>query len=189
MIALNRMKIFALAIVLVLTGCASAPQQQSESEVSVRVDKPPVESVRTTYSRTPRTATLPPPLEVDPKAQQCLALALYWEARGEGQEGMRAVTSVVLNRVEDGRFPDTVCDVVYEGGEYGRCQFSWWCDGKSDKPTNQTEWYEVNSLAHTFLARKPQDPTDGALFYHATSIQRPWRRHLTAQIGNHIFYR
>ena len=189
MIALNRIKIVALALALVMTGCASVPQQQSESEVSVRVDKPPVESVRTTYSRTPRLEPLPPLREVDPKAQQCLALALYWEARGEGQEGMLAVTSVVLNRVEDGRFPDTVCDVVYEGGEYGRCQFSWWCDGKSDEPTNQTEWSEVNGLAHTFLARKPQDPTDGALFYHATSIQRPWRRHLTAQIGNHIFYR
>ena len=78
MIALNRMKIFALAIVLVLTGCASAPQQQTEPESNVRVDKPRVENVRTTYSRTPRIATLPPLLEVDPKAQQCLALALYW---------------------------------------------------------------------------------------------------------------
>ena len=186
---MNRIKIVALALALVMTGCASAPQQQSEPEVSVRVDKPRVESVRTTYSRTPRVAVLPPLREVDPKAQQCLALALYWEARGEGQEGMRAVTSVVLNRVEDERFPDTVCDVVYEGGEYGRCQFSWWCDGKSDDPTNQTTWSEVDSLAHTFLARRPPDPTDGALFYHATSIENPWRRQLTAQIGNHIFYR
>jgi N-acetylmuramoyl-L-alanine amidase len=191
MIALNRIKIIALA--LLLTGCASTPQQQSEPEVSYRVDKPLIESVvviDTQTQQSPPKVDIPPPArEVDARSKQCLAMALYWEARGEGQQGMLAVSSVVLNRVEDERFPDTVCGVVHEGGEYGRCQFSWWCDGKSDAPTNQAEWSEVNSLAHTFLATRPQDPTDGALFYHATSIKRPWRRQLTAQIGNHVFYR
>jgi len=191
MIALNRIQIVVLAALL--TGCASAPQQPSEPDVSYRVDKPRVESVRVTDAQTQQSPhkvdILPPAREVDARSQQCLALALYWEARGEGRQGMLAVSSVVLNRIEDERFPDTVCGVVYEGGESPPCQFSWWCDGKSDDPINQAKWSEVFSLAHTFLARRPQDPTDGALFYHATSIQNPWRRQLTAQIGNHIFYR
>jgi N-acetylmuramoyl-L-alanine amidase len=191
MIALNRIQIVILAALL--TGCASAPQQQSEPDVSYRVDEPRVESVRVTDAQpqqsAPKVEIMSPVFEVDAKSQQCLAMALYWEARGEGREGMLAVSSVVLNRIEDERFPDSVCGVLQEGGESPPCQFSWWCDGKSDAPTNQTTWSEVDSLAHTFLATRPQDPTDGALFNHATSIQRPWRRQLTAQIGNHIFYR
>jgi spore germination cell wall hydrolase CwlJ-like protein len=191
MIALNRIQIVVLAALL--AGCASAPQQQSELDVSYRVDKPDVDNVRVTYSKTqpsPDKVDSPPQVyEVDARSQQCLALALYWEARGEGSQGMLAVSSVVLNRVEDERFPDSVCGVVYEGGESPPCQFSWWCDGKSDDPTNPEKWSEVLSLAHTFLATRPQDPTDGALFYHSTSIRTPWRREQTAQIGNHIFYR
>ncbi len=65
----------------------------------------------------------------------CLALALYWEAKAEGPEGMLAVASVVLNRVAHPEFPDTVCGVVKQGGETPPCQFSWWCDGASDRPT------------------------------------------------------
>jgi spore germination cell wall hydrolase CwlJ-like protein len=130
-----------------------------------------------------------PPRMVDTRSQQCLAQAMYWEARGEGRQGMFAVSSAVLNRVKDDRFPDSVCEVVYEGGESPPCQFSWWCDGKNDDPTNRAQWAEALNLAHTFLAPRPQDLTGGALFYHSTSIQTPWRRDLTAKIGNHTFYR
>lgn len=114
---------------------------------------------------------------------------MYWEARGEGQQGMVAVASVVLNRVEDDRFPETVCGVVYQGGETPPCQFSWWCDGKADHPANPAMWTESLSLAETILTERPLDPTEGALFYHNTSIRAPWRRPLTTRIGNHIFYR
>jgi len=102
---------------------------------------------------------------------------------------MVAVASVVLNRVEDDRFPETVCGVVYQGGETPPCQFSWWCDGKNDDPANQKKWAETLSLANSILMQRPLDPTDGALFYHSTSIPDPWRKPPTAQIGNHIFYR
>ena len=87
------------------------------------------------------------------------------------------------------RFPDTVCAVVYEGGETPPCQFSWWCDGKSDYPADRKQWGEILELAHHYLATRPEDTTQGALFYHATYIKTPWRRELTAQIGNHVFYR
>ena len=66
--------------------------------------------------------------------QQCLALAMYWEARGEGRHGMIAVGWTILNRAKSENFPATPCVVVYQGGERSPCQFSWWCDGKSDQP-------------------------------------------------------
>jgi spore germination cell wall hydrolase CwlJ-like protein len=191
MIALNRIQIVALAALL--AGCASAPEQMGEPDVSSRVSKQPAERV---HEADTQAQTRVSEIEfqarsrmVDARTRQCLAQAMYWEARGEGRQGMVAVASVVLNRAEDKRFPATVCGVVYQGGETPPCQFSWWCDGKTDHPTNPTQWTETLSLANTILAVRPLDPTDGALFYHNTSIQDPWRRPLTARIGNHIFYR
>ncbi len=67
--------------------------------------------------------------------ERCLALSMCWEAKDQGREAMIAVGSVVLNRIASEDFPDTACEVVFEGGETPPCQFSWWCDGKSDRPT------------------------------------------------------
>jgi spore germination cell wall hydrolase CwlJ-like protein len=114
---------------------------------------------------------------------------MYWEARGEGRDGMAAVGAVVLNRAADNRFPDTPCEVVHQGGETAPCQFSWWCDGKSDRPTHLGLWELALALADEMLAARPSDPTYGALFFHNTSVAAPWRRIRTAQIGEHIFYR
>lgn len=125
------------------------------------------------------------------QAQQCLALAIYWEARGEGPKGMLAVGSVVLNRMTHEGFPNTACGVVREGGESPPCQFSWWCDGKSDRPTDQPQWQKSLGMADQLLAARPNDPTQGALFFHNTTISTPWlrKRTRTTQIGQHIFYR
>jgi len=135
--------------------------------------------------------TTPPPAvrSGDTKSQRCVALAMYWEARGEGREGMLAVGSVVLNRVHDQRFPNSVCGVVYQGGETPPCQFSWWCDGKSDRPTDGALWATSLDLAGELLTARPRDPTHGALYFHNTAIRSPWRKTRTATIGNHVFYR
>ena len=92
-------------------------------------------------------------------AGRCLALAPYWEAKTEGPEGMRAVASVVLNRVAHPEFPDTVCAVVTQGGEQPPCQFSWWCDGKSDQPTDARAWRLARQIAQAALAKAPPDRT------------------------------
>jgi spore germination cell wall hydrolase CwlJ-like protein len=125
------------------------------------------------------------------EAVQCLALAMYWEAKAEGREGMLAVASVVLNRVAHPQFPNTVCGVVEQGGETPPCQFSWWCDGASDRPTEARAWQLAQTLARDSLSRAPRDVTKGALFFHNTSIASPWVRPRvrTVQIGRHIFYR
>jgi spore germination cell wall hydrolase CwlJ-like protein len=134
-----------------------------------------------------------PPVEAHTMKEQqhCLALALYWEARGEGSAGMTAVGWTIMNRVYHREFPATPCEVVYQGGEQRGCQFSWWCDGKSDKPRDWHSWEHALLISAKLLTDPPADPTRGALFYHSTSIAVPWRRKRlrTAQIGRHIFYR
>jgi spore germination cell wall hydrolase CwlJ-like protein len=62
----------------------------------------------------------------------CLSRTIYWEARGEGAAGMEAVANVVMNRLGQEGFPNKICQVVMQGREQGACQFSWWCDGRSD---------------------------------------------------------
>ena len=165
--------VLSLVLAALLAGCASVSSPLSDSSESDRANKHPVRNVS----------------QVDTEAQHCVALAMYWEARGEGQRGMLAVGSVVINRVDDDRFPNSVCGVVYQGGETPPCQFSWWCDGKSDRPTHGTLWTASLSLADELLTARPRDPTHGALFFHNTSIRPPWRREQTTRIGNHVFYR
>lgn len=125
------------------------------------------------------------------KQARCLALAMYWEAKTEGEEGMLAVASVVLNRVADAQFPGSVCAVVKQGGEAPPCQFSWWCDGKSDRPTEADAWATASRIADRAMRQPPSDRTDGALFFHSTAINAPWvrKRQRTVQIGRHVFYR
>ena len=69
----------------------------------------------------------------------CLALALYWEARGEPKQGKIAVGWTILKRERSPEFPSSVCGVVFDGGETPPCQFSWGCDGKSDYPADRAQ--------------------------------------------------
>ena len=123
--------------------------------------------------------------------QDCLALALYWEARGEGRSGMMAVGWTILNRVRSHDFPATPCAVVRQGGERPPCQFSWWCDGKSDRPRDRYTWNQALLVAARLLTDPPPDPTAGSLYYHATHVYPRWSRSLTrtVRIGSHVFYR
>lgn len=122
----------------------------------------------------------------------CLAQNIYHEARGEPMEGKIAVGHVVLNRMADKRYPGLACSVIRQGGEKRRhrCQFSWWCDGRSDQARNRTAWQESLVLAYLIKAGVTPDPTGGALWYHATYVEPSWAKRLTrhVQIGKHIFY-
>ena len=122
----------------------------------------------------------------------CLALAVYWEAGGEGREGMTAVASVVLNRRAHDDFPSTVCEVVLQGGTRPGCQFRFWCDGESDKPPDADLWALALDVATEALEGGTADPTGGALFFHAAALDAPpWRvpRERTVRIGGNIYYR
>jgi spore germination cell wall hydrolase CwlJ-like protein len=136
-----------------------------------------------------------PPIEtvIAPEDLQCLALNLYHEARGEPELGRIAVGQVVLNRAADGDFPGTLCAVVHQGGAttLNRCQFSWWCDGKSDRPNSEEDWADSQRLAAELARGWHGDPTGGALWYHADYVSPSWRQAFVQgpQIGRHIFYR
>jgi len=124
-------------------------------------------------------------------ALECLALAVYHEARSEGPAGRRAVAHVVLNRTRDPRFPADVCGVVTQSGG-GGCQFSWSCDGRSDAPTNAGAFRAAARTAARTMAGTAADPTGGALYFVSTRIARPgWTRRLaqTTVIGGHRFFR
>jgi N-acetylmuramoyl-L-alanine amidase len=115
-----------------------------------------------------------------------MALNMYHEARGEGRLGMLAVGWVVLNRMADKAYPDTVAAVVYQG-----CQFSWVCDRRSDRPRDGSSWRRALQLAAELLERPAADPTRGAMWYHADWVRKPGfgpRVARVARIGRHVFY-
>ncbi len=123
----------------------------------------------------------------------CLALNIYHEARGEPDSGQTAVAHVVMNRVADRRFPSSVCDVVRQGGELTkyRCQFSWWCDGRKDRPYDGRSWQVTEDIARSVYWGLSEDPTKGALWYHANYVSPYWSQIFQKgpTIGRHIFYR
>ena len=145
-------------------------------------------------------------LLVDSKELTCMAKNIFFEAAIESTAGKLAVAQVTLNRVNSKFYPNTVCEVVYEGPHYtasngtlypvrDRCQFSWYCDGKGDEPRADSRlWKDTQELARYVLLRQDELPdiTDGALNYHADYIDAPrWagNKHKTAKIDTHIFYR
>lgn len=123
----------------------------------------------------------------------CLAENMYHEARNQEPVGIIAVGFVVVNRVKDKRFPSDVCKVVKQGGELrrNRCQFSWYCDGKSDKIVNRRAYEQIEKYAELILSGRIGDPSGGALFYHATYAHPYWQDMFkkTFTVGDHIFYR
>ena len=142
-----------------------------------------------------------------------MAQNVYFEAKSEPLAGQYAVADVVLNRVQDTRYPNTICEVVREGPIKeswktrqhadlapkeriyhpikNRCQFSWYCDGKSDEPKDSKTWIESIRIADIALNNNQNDITEGSLWYHATYITPYWADHLTEviTIEDHRFYK
>lgn len=123
---------------------------------------------------------------------QCLAQAIYFEARGEPLSGQIAVAEVVLNRVDDPRFPGTICGVTNQGVGNGRaCQFSYACDGRSDVMKSAGPRLRSEKLAALMLAGRARTVTSGAQYFHTRAVRPRWAGQMTrtAQIGHHLFYR
>jgi spore germination cell wall hydrolase CwlJ-like protein len=134
----------------------------------------------------------------------CMALNIYYETRGSNLADQYAVADVVLNRVEDTRYPDTICEVVKQGKKYAdgsmkrnACQFSWYCDGKSDKPRDIDSWKRAQSIAWDIVQwDSMRGITEGATHYHAHYVNPNWNKSRKGfsitrlgRIGVHIFYR
>jgi N-acetylmuramoyl-L-alanine amidase len=133
----------------------------------------------------------------DNEATECLALNVYHEARGESLAGQYAVADVVLNRVDSKLYPNDICSVVKQARLWkgnpvrNKCQFSWYCDGKSDEPESQHAWMISVEVAISILHYgKYRGITEGATHYHTDYVSPRWNRdmHLIGRIGDHIFY-
>ena len=126
-------------------------------------------------------------------ALMCLALNVYHEARSEPVVGQYAVAHVTINRVQSNRWPNDVCKVVKQGYRKGRhrCQFSWYCDGLSDKPRNEKAFVKSQENAQIILNGWFGTFMDGATHYHADYVMPSWSKTHTriVKIDSHIFYR
>ena len=113
----------------------------------------------------------------------CLTEALYFEARGEGSQGQRAVAEVILNRVDHPRFPKTVCGVVNQRG-----QFTY---NKNARIREKGTFARVQKVAMAALSGQPRTLTNGATYFHTGRVKPSWSRRFerTTRIGSHIFYR
>lgn len=126
------------------------------------------------------------------KEWSCLSEALYFEARGETARGMFGVAEVILNRVDDPRYPDSVCGVINQGtGAKFRCQFTYTCDGRPETMREAGARDLVGKVARIMLDGAPRQLTNGATHYHTKSVKPRWSRVFprTATIGYHHFYR
>ena len=143
----------------------------------------------------------------------CMAKNIFYEAAVESTAGKLAVAHVTLNRVDSQRFPNTVCEVVYEGPHYtssngiqlprrDRCQFSWYCDGLADVPKERLAW-KISLLIARAMLKQPgvhitqdgepwviEDFLHGATHYHNLDVAPYWNRNMlkVMTIGDHIFY-
>lgn len=146
------------------------------------------------------TVDIIPENVIDLSELECLATNIYFEARGEPLSGQIAVAQVTMNRVRSYRFPDSICDVVYQARLNSRgnpirhqCQFSWYCDGKLEIIGDRRKYDDILRVAADFLRNEDQfiDLVGGAEYYHSTKVSPHWASVYiqTASISDHIFYR
>ena len=138
----------------------------------------------------------------------CMARNIFFESSIDNHAGMSAVADVVLNRVRDNRYPNTVCEVVHQGKQKPswkdpskmvmvrhKCQFSWYCDGKADDiPLGSENWVRAQMVAWEIMHEgRFRGISEGATHYHATYVSPSWATShgmdLVGRIGLHIFYR
>lgn len=136
---------------------------------------------------------------------KCLALNVYYEARSSSLADQYSVADVVLNRVQDRRYPNSICAVVQQGKQKpswkdpnkmvmvrNMCQFSWYCDGKADEPQDTDSWTRAQMIAwNIYYHNKYRGMTESATHYHAEYVNPKWasQLQLVGRIGSHIYYR
>ena len=117
----------------------------------------------------------------------CMTANIYHEARGESKKGQYAVAHVTMNRVKHEKFPDTVCEVVFQPK-----QFSWTHTIKDPRPREYQAWKQAQKIALDVMYGNVPDNTFGAIYYHADYVDPWWAKadgmFMTRTIGSHIFY-
>jgi len=147
------------------------------------------DAVQPTYTR--EWLNTMPPASGD-ASWKCLSEALYFESRGESVRGQFAVAEVILNRVDSGSFPNSICGVIKQGtGRKFQCQFTYTCDNHSDVVREKAAYELVGKIARLMIDGAERSLTNGATHYHTKAVNPAWARRFprTATIGVHHFYR
>lgn len=139
------------------------------------------------------------PIPLDETDVYCLTRNAYYEAKGDSQMSQIAVTHVVLNRLNDPKFPKKACEVVYQKNKSEHsnsvvCQFSWYCDkrmmGRVVDPLGWEESYKAVEKAVKIYYQRGVDVTEGSTFYHANYVNPGWNRlEKVTTIGSHVYYK
>ncbi|NWA01735.1 cell wall hydrolase [Pseudomonas gingeri] len=184
------------------TGAAIAADPQPKPEVAI--DKAQVLEQKAAEKESPAAEPKAPTLTkvetqaVDPAgdaavadAITCLSRTIYWEAKGGQPADMEAVASVVVNRLGHEGFPGTICEVVKQGSEKKACQFSWWCDGRSDEVQEEDRYTIAKEVARKALNQQLKDRTNGAMYFHDRSVSPDWIKQYikTAETDKFLFYK
>ena len=127
------------------------------------------------------------------KELDCLTRNIYWEAASEPFEGKVGVAQVTINRMNSGKFADSICEVVYQKNVFYEkvvCQFSWYCETPGRmRPVQKDVWKESEEVAKKVLFENFRLPAlKNALYFHADYINPNWNKHKIEKIGRHIFY-
>ena len=184
----DRVLVAAMAIILATASAAiGASWTNHPSTDKVVALKPAVAVVE---APRPATDSVMSQLLAEHK---CLSEVLYYEARGEGAGGQKAIAEVVFHRMNHGDYGHSICAVVYEGKDRPHCQFSFACNGDMKRAKQPSAWREAEALAAKIMTGQLnlKNATGGALNFHAVSVSPDWADAMdrTTQIGNHIFYR
>ena len=186
----DRVLVAALGIILATASAAiGASLTYHPSTDKVVLPRPAVQQV-VEAAPTPVTDVVMTQLLAEHK---CLSEVLYYEARGEGLSGQKAIAEVVFHRMNHGDYGHSICAVVYEGKDKPGCQFSFACNGDVRRPKQMAAWRQSEKLAAAILTGQValKNATGGALNFHAISVTPDWADTLekTTQIGKHVFYR
>jgi hypothetical protein len=129
--------------------------------------------------------------EATMREANCLAEAVYYEARGESRKGQVAVAQVVQNRVLSRHYPDSICNVVYQGAERRTgCQFSFTCDGSMDRQPVGEAWDRATEVAKYVMTQTPRSVVGRSTHYHTDYVNPVWNKTLKrpVKVGSHIFF-
>src|SRR5690606_1807236 len=140
----------------------------------------------------PTEQAAPAEPQIDARQHNCLAQAIYYEARGETQRGQTAVAEVVMNRVRSPHYPNSICGVVYQGSHrVTGCQFTFTCDGSLNRRPRGRAWSQAQRVATAVMMGYARPMPQNATHYHTTAVNPIWNAGLvqTTQIGTHVFYR
>lgn len=196
-------KYFTVALAVALTGGATQPSQSSPAPGPAQAAEPaapvpaaapqasPAQSPSTVGAparvelapRAPAAATEPRPAAVNARELECMTRAILYEAGAETRAGQVAVAQVVMNRVKSRRFPNTVCGVIYQPGQFSSI--------RSFRHARNARWHRAEALARAVMTDDEAPVVGGALYFHATRVRPAFARSRArvATIGNHVFYR